>query len=106
MGMPNFKNSKVESKNERKNELNKCEFDRNERKNDSNEKRKKNSEGKQKRKPKNSKKKKGESHSTSTILPSKNSEKKLPPCTNGWLNWKKRNTTLSLLSIDKSMMLL
>merc|ERR1711941_133875 len=35
---------------------------------------------------------------------SKNSEKKPPPCTNGWLNWKKRNTTSSLLSIDKSMM--
>merc|ERR1711899_328772 len=49
---------------------------------------------------------KGESHSTSTISPSKNFEKKLPPCTKGWLSWKKRNTTLSLLSIDKSMMLL
>merc|ERR1712061_742630 len=47
---------------------------------------------------------KEESHSTSTISPSKNSEKKRPLCTNGWLNWKKRNTTLSLSSIDKSMM--
>merc|ERR1712046_240424 len=49
---------------------------------------------------------KGENHSTSTISPSKNFEKRLLPCTNGWLNWRKRNTTLSLLLIDKSMMLL